>query len=159
MKRAVIFAMAAAMTLSLAACGNRDNKNQGNNNPGTADNNNAGNREDNAAGNNGNNDGLIGGNGTTNGSTSSNNGTNANSNDGARSRGSVGEGRCQGYDPHHQLPADAGQCPGSGCGRHDGRRLRGALIREPQRRLRDDPQPPLLFAVPVRRTTAQPQRP
>ena len=39
MKRAVIFAMAAAMTLSLAACGNRDNKNQGNNSLGTADNN------------------------------------------------------------------------------------------------------------------------
>lgn len=86
MKKAVIFAMAAALTLSLAACGNRDNKNA--NNSGST---NKDQVENGGANNNG--TGSNSGNGITNGSTSSDNGTTANNNDGATgNNGSAGSG-------------------------------------------------------------------
>lgn len=68
MKRAAIFAMAAAMILSLAACGNRDNKNQGTANNGSA---NSGMTNGSGTNNNG-----TTNNGTTNNGTTNNKGTN-----------------------------------------------------------------------------------
>lgn len=95
MKRAAIFVVAAAMVLSLAACGNRDNKNQngnngspnsgmvGNNNGSNSGSNHNGNGANNNMGgnNNGsaNNGGLTGNNGIGNNGSSLNNGSANNS--------------------------------------------------------------------------------
>ena len=84
MKRAAIFAMAAAMILSLAACGNRDNKNQGTANNGSA------------------NSGMTNGSGTNNNGTT-NNGTtnNGTTNNGTTNSGTTnngGSGRSVGND-------------------------------------------------------------
>ena len=94
MKRAAIFVVAAAMVLSLAACGNRDNKNQngnnGSSNSGMVGNNNgsnSGSNHDNGANNNmggnnngsANNGGLTGNNGIGNNGSSLNNGSANNS--------------------------------------------------------------------------------
>lgn len=71
MKRAAIFAMAAAMVLSLAACGNRDNKNQG------------------TANNAGTNSGMTNGSGTNNSGTTNNGTTN---NKGTNNSGTANNG-------------------------------------------------------------------
>ena len=99
MKRAAIFAMAAAMVLSLAACGNRDNKNQGTTNNGGQNSgmtngsgtNNSGTNNNMGSGSSGtaNNSGLTGNNSSGSGSGSiNNNGTANNSSNSGRSVGS-----------------------------------------------------------------------
>ena len=82
MKKAAIFAVAAAFILSLAACGSRDDGNRDTNNNGVGQNT-TGDRDPN---------GTTANDGITNGSTSSDNGTDVGRNAGndARSRSSLG---------------------------------------------------------------------
>ena len=90
MKKAAIFAVAAAFILSLAACGSRDDGNRDTNNNGVGQNT-TGDRDPN---------GTTANDGITNGSTSSDNGTDVGRNAGndARSRSSLGNDVRRGLD-------------------------------------------------------------